>query len=140
MKHELVCYSCSQCYYKATTNGSIFNKHVETIHEGVCYTCSQWDYKATTTLNLKRHVEAINELVCYSCKLSQCNGSNNKRLGNEETETNKDMSRHHVYIHNYVNFEVASTVITVVLFSSFRSTLCCFKTIFIHKWLTQCLQ
>ena len=67
----------------------IFNKHVETIHEGVCYTCSQWDYKATTTPNLKRHVEAINELVCYSCQLSQCNGSNNKRLGNEETETNK---------------------------------------------------
>ena len=88
MKHELVCYSCSQCYYKATTNGSL-KKHVETIHEGVCYTCSQWDYKATTTPNLKRHVEAINELVCYSCKLSQCNGSNNKRLGNEETETNK---------------------------------------------------
>ena len=112
MKHELVCYSCSQCYYKATTKGSlkkhvepinesstpvacdgcnfkgttkgIFNKHVETIHEGVCYTCSQWDYKATTTPNLKRHVEAINELVCYSCKQCQCNGSNNKLLGNEQ--------------------------------------------------------
>ena len=32
MKHELVCYSCSQCYYKATTNGSL-KKHVEPINE-----------------------------------------------------------------------------------------------------------
>ena len=88
LKNMWCCTSCDGCTFKETTNG-IFNKHVETIHEGVCYTCSQWDYKATTTPNLKRHVEAINELVCYSCKLSQCNGSNNKRLGNEETDTNK---------------------------------------------------
>ncbi len=32
MKHELVCYSCSKCYYQATTNGSI-KKHGEPINE-----------------------------------------------------------------------------------------------------------
>ena len=100
MKHELVCYSCSQCYYKATTNP-----------------------------NLKRHVEAINELVCYSCKLSQFNVSNKKRLGNEETQTNNKqvhqnrfcfcMSRNHVYIHNYVNFEVECTVVHMCSFIIF---------------------
>ena len=83
-----ICYLCDGCNFKGTTEG-IFNKHVKTIHEGVRYTCSQWDHKATTTPNIKRHVEAINELVCYSCKQCQCNGSNNKLLGNEETETNK---------------------------------------------------
>ena len=86
--YQWIFYPCNGCNFKGTTEG-IFNKHVKTIHEGVHYTCNQWDHKATTTPNIKRHVEAINELVCYSCKQCQCNGSNNKLLGNEETETNK---------------------------------------------------
>ena len=36
--NEIVCYSCSQCYYKATINDSL-KKHVELIHEGGFYSC-----------------------------------------------------------------------------------------------------
>jgi len=44
--NEIVCYSCSQCYYKATRNDSL-KKYVELIHEGGFYSCSLCAYKAT---------------------------------------------------------------------------------------------
>ena len=39
-------FACSQCDYKVPQKGNL-KVHVESFHELVCYPCRQCDYKAT---------------------------------------------------------------------------------------------
>ena len=58
--HKEIWFPCTQCEYKATTQGSL-KKHIESVHEKVKYPCNLCEYKATTQLSLKRHIKSVHE-------------------------------------------------------------------------------
>ena len=50
--HEVICYKCDQCEYKATIKGAL-TKHIESIHEGIHYNCDQCEFMAAQKADLK---------------------------------------------------------------------------------------
>ena len=59
--HEGVKYACTECNYKATSNGNL-KVHISGSHEGIKYPCTECDYEATRKQSLQKHVAVIHEV------------------------------------------------------------------------------